>query len=149
MPEATKKARMETVDPGPSLNRSPMEARLRGFGAGMQEGLSNLTSPAQLAGMASMLIPGAGLVRGAGAGLKAAPGAIRGLAGAAPVAEAASALPNVALPAEMLGVGGETAYNAVRQGAKPLQTGVDAFLKAARQTEPTYVQSLQGLARSR
>ena len=41
------------------LDQSPLEAQVRGFGAGALEGLRGLTSPASLAGM----IPGAGAAR--------------------------------------------------------------------------------------
>ena len=37
----------------PALERSPIEARLRGFGAGAMEGLRGMTSPLELAGIAA------------------------------------------------------------------------------------------------
>ena len=49
----------ETIQPyqdmmdAPTLERSPMEARFRGFGAGALEGLRGMTTPMDLAGMAA------------------------------------------------------------------------------------------------
>ena len=49
----------ETIQPyqdmmdAPILERSPMEARMRGFGAGALEGLRGMTTPLDLAGMAA------------------------------------------------------------------------------------------------
>lgn len=67
----------ETIAPAqdmidsPSLDRSPMEARMRGFGAGALEGLRGFTSPLSLASMAA---PALGAFRGAGrVASKAAP----------------------------------------------------------------------------
>ena len=47
----------------PTMDRSPMEARIRGFGAGALEGLRGLTTPLDLAAMASG--PALGALRGA------------------------------------------------------------------------------------
>lgn len=50
VPEAPVRRLQEQID-APTLERSPWEARLRGFGAGALEGLRGLTSPLSLASM--------------------------------------------------------------------------------------------------
>ena len=50
VPEAPVRRLQEQID-APELERSPWEARLRGFGAGALEGLRGLSSPMALAGM--------------------------------------------------------------------------------------------------
>ena len=50
VPEAPVRRLQEQID-APTLDRSPWEARARGFGAGALEGLRGLTSPLSLAGM--------------------------------------------------------------------------------------------------
>lgn len=96
----------------PTLERSPWEARLRGFGAGALEGLRGQTSPISLAGLAGLAVPGLGLGRAA----QAAPRAIRGLAGAIPEAGPAVSGLGGTLP-EFAPIGGEAAINAMRSGA--------------------------------
>lgn len=101
----------------PSLDRSPMMARLQGFGAGALQGLRNQTSPANLAGLAANFIPGGGAVAKAA---KFAPKAIEGLEAALPAGRALGEL----MP-EFAAVGGEGAYNmgreAVKHAADPLE----------------------------
>jgi len=131
IPEAPVRKLQDAID-SPSLERSPWEARLRGFGAGALEGLRQQTSPANLAALAANAIPGVG---GGLRGLrsaKALPAALSGLRGAAPavseVAPTAAMLGETA--AEFAPVGGEAAYNAGRQVVKHVSDPVEAVYKA-------------------
>lgn len=95
----------EALD-APSLERSPMEAQLRGFGAGALEGLRGLTTPLNI-GSAVM-----------GGSLASGMGRLAGAAG-----EAMPALGQAA--AEFAPVGGEAAYNAgrtVQAAADPMES---------------------------
>lgn len=64
----------ETIQPyqdmvdSPSLERSPMEARMRGFGAGAMEGMRQLATPLNMGMMAAG--PAIGMMRGAKAASK-------------------------------------------------------------------------------
>jgi hypothetical protein len=71
----------------PSLERSPVEAGIRGFGAGALEGLRGMTTPLDLAGFAA---------GGIGAGARG----IRGLMGAGRAAEAVGGIGRAARAAE-------------------------------------------------
>lgn len=66
----------DMIDPGPSMDRSPMEARMRGFGAGALEGMRGLTTPLDLAAvampMAGRAISGLKGMMGAGRAAQAA-----------------------------------------------------------------------------
>lgn len=94
----------------PSLERSPMEARIRGFGAGALEGLRGFTSPAEMAGLAALAVPGIGMMRGAGRVAESAPRAIRGLSRAIPAA--GEALPSIRGAARGLREGSPVEFNA-------------------------------------
>ena len=87
IPEAPVRRAQEYLDT-PTLEREPWEARLRGFGAGALEGLRGLSSPAELAGIGAMAIPGAGAAGGIGRGMarasRMAPEALQGLSRALP-----------------------------------------------------------------
>ncbi len=72
VPEAPVRAMQERMTT-PTLDQSPLGARLRGFGAGALEGLRSLTSPAQLASLAAM-VPGVGGLGAVGKGAEAAAG---------------------------------------------------------------------------
>jgi hypothetical protein len=75
VPQGAIKPMQDALD-SPSLERSPFEAQLRGFGAGAMEGLRGLTSPLNLAAMA---IPGGRGARGVlGAAEEAGPSLMRG-----------------------------------------------------------------------
>lgn len=50
---------------GTNWSDSELEAQLRGFGSGALEGLRNLSSPAQLAAIASTFVPAMGIARAA------------------------------------------------------------------------------------
>lgn len=66
-----------------SLEQSPLEAQIKGFGAGALEGLRNLTSPKSLIDLGiTFAVPEYGALRAA----KAVPQAIRGLKGVAGLA---------------------------------------------------------------
>jgi hypothetical protein len=97
----------------PKLDQSPFMAGLKGFGSGALEGLRGQTSPLNLAGIAAMMIPGAGLV---GRGAKAAsevPEALSGLANITPdLVEAAPAVKQVMPTAQdALDLGGLLRHN--------------------------------------
>lgn len=145
----------ETIAPyqdaldSPTLGRSPMAARMRGFGAGAMEGMRGMTDPLSLA---SMAMPGLGALKGMGrAGQMAAkaaptidlvePAAVRQVA---PGMDDVNALigdmqrnlarvPKRPKPMETLGerapdftpVGGEGMYNAGRQASQPVPS--DAY----------------------
>jgi hypothetical protein len=74
------------------LDQSPLEAKIRGFGAGALEGLRGLTTPAQLASLALPVGRGAmGIMRGA----KAAGPALELLAAESPIAQASPSIDEV------------------------------------------------------
>lgn len=112
----------------PSLERSPWEARLRGFGAGALEGLAEQITPLNIAGLAMAGMPGAnprvlGALKyglegvGLGRASKAASGAIQGASRAIPQLERYAPVAETlgeTLP-EFTAVGGEALYNAGRQ----------------------------------
>lgn len=105
IPEEPVRKLQEQIDPR-SLEQSPWVARLRGFGAGALEGLRNLSSPAQLANIASVAIPMMGAYR--------APKAVQGLAEAISDAAPAAQTLGELLP-EYTPRGGEALYNIGRQ----------------------------------
>lgn len=94
----------EALD-APALDRSPMEARLRGFGAGALEGLRGFTSPLSIAALAGG-IPELGAA-------KAAPGIVRGAEAMAPAAE-------------FVAPGAEAAFNAARPALRSAMDPVEA-----------------------
>ena len=91
VPEAPVRRLQERMD-APTLDRSPWEARLRGFGAGALEGLRGQTSPMALAGMLP-LVGGAMRAPGAAQGLSRA---AQGLSRAMPAFEVVEDAPAVA-----------------------------------------------------
>lgn len=80
----------------PSLDRSPNEARLAGFGAGALQGANSLLTPLNI-------------------GLSMLPFKGQRVPAASP-APMRPPIPQPNLPAEMIEVGGEGAYNATRPG---------------------------------
>ena len=82
IPQGTVQGAQDAID-SPSLNRSPMEARLRGFGAGALGGAANQISPV---GIASVLPMGrmANLGGKALGAMERAPEAFQGLANVTP-----------------------------------------------------------------
>lgn len=140
----------------PALDRSPMEARLRGFGAGALEGLREQTSPLNLALAALPYVRGAaygarGAAAGAGAMKAAAPtmdviedvgtvaqkmptmSEVDALAGdlarnLAKIRPRAAAPPATALP-EFAAVGEEAATNAARAGGQAPAGYGDTFYR--------------------
>lgn len=90
IPQAPVKRIQDAID-SPSLERSPMEARLRGFGAGALEGLRQQITPV---GIASMLMP----YLKPGAALAKAGGATRGLAEVVPEVVEAARAPRQVVP---------------------------------------------------
>lgn len=65
----------------PTLERSPMEARLRGFGAGAMEGVRSMTDPLSIA---SFAIPGMHSLMGAARGAEGIAGGVRAAKALAP-----------------------------------------------------------------
>lgn len=127
------------------LNQSPLEAQIRGFGAGALEGLRGLTSPAQLLGLAGMAVPGGAMARFAPKalqGLSRAAGPTMDLIESSPVAQVAPSMDDVAsligqmkanmakipqagtmagrssMGAEFVPRGSEAAYNASRAASQ-------------------------------
>lgn len=84
LPKSTIEPIQDAID-SPSLDRSPLEAGVRGFGAGALEGLRQFTSPLQLAGLGAPLAS-RGIQAGLTTlrGLRAAPAAIQSLSKATP-----------------------------------------------------------------
>jgi hypothetical protein len=104
VPEAPVRRAQEYID-SPDLERSPWEARFRGFGAGALEGLRGLSSPENLAMLAATGL-GAGIGGGMARAGRALPGAVQGLS---------KALPTLGeLAPEWTAVGAEGALNAGR-----------------------------------
>ena len=99
----------------PALERSPLEAGIRGFGAGALEGLRGFTTPLSVAS-AALPIPGMGRAAGA---IGRAPGAVQGLRGGAKPAFQVAETLGERLP-EFAAVGGEGMYNAARQGGRAI-----------------------------
>ena len=101
----------DMIDPGPSMDRSPMEARMRGFGAGALEGLRGLTTPLDLA---TVGLPMAGRAM---SGLKGMMGAGRMVDAAPKMAPTMQTLGEQV--AEFTPVGSEALYNAGREATRP------------------------------
>jgi hypothetical protein len=125
VPEEAIKGLQDQID-SPTLERSPWEARLRGFGAGALEGLRQQTSPANLAALAANAIPGIGGGFRAAKAAGAIPEALQGLRGA-------SYAPLGRSLAEFAPIGEEGVYNAGRQiinkVADPAEAAYHAILK--------------------
>jgi len=121
VPESAVRPLQDAID-SPSLERSPWEARLRGFGAGALEGLRQQTTPLNLAGLV-----GGGVSKGIqaiGRGASVIPEALQGLRG---VSHVAAETPELgALAAEYAPVGGEELFNAGRSIAKVARDPAEA-----------------------
>lgn len=133
VPESAIKPAQDWLDT-PTPDRSPWEARLRGFGAGALEGLRGQTSPANLAGLgASFIAPGAGTLM---KGVEGAGGTVSGLSRALPMLSEADRLAALGgLPQDIAASGGEAGqalYNAARTGVKtitdPVKSGIERLL---------------------
>ncbi len=98
VPKSAIEPMQEALD-APSLERSPMEARLRGFGAGALEGLRGLTSPLSI-GTMFMGMPELGAAKGVARGMQAAE--------------------SLAPAAEFVAPGAEAAFNAARPAARAI-----------------------------
>ena len=122
MPEAPVRRLQEQID-SPDLERSPWEAQLRGFGAGALEGLRDLTSPADLIGMAALPMGGGGGLLRAARGVQQAPGALEGLLNLRPSLSATRAM----MPAEFVEPGAEALWNVGRAGAQAVDPAVAAY----------------------
>lgn len=120
IPAAPVKAAQAAIDT-PNLNRSPWEARIRGFGAGALEGLRNLSTPTNLASTALLAVPGVGEASALGRVASEAPEAIQGLSKAIPAAETLGE----SLP-EFTAVGGEGLYNVAKGAVKGVMDPVEA-----------------------
>lgn len=77
LPQSAIQPAQDALD-SPSLDRSPWQARLGGFAAGALGGLRNLTTPANIAGLALDDLP---VAYGASKLLKMAPGAAGAVSG--------------------------------------------------------------------
>lgn len=97
----------------PSLDRSPLEASIRGFGAGALEGVRGLTTPLN---MGAMAIPA---LRALG----------RGRTAAAPMGPAQPMQTLGEQMAEFTPVGGEAAYNATRPSSQIKPTDIYELVK--------------------
>lgn len=128
----------------PKLDQSPWMARLKGFGSGALEGLRNLTKPSELAGIASLAIPGMGeaalgsRLGGAAGGLARAVPAMSDLSSITPeVVEAAQGvkqvLPNMMEGADMMGA---MKYNLAKlpSGARAMPGATDMMSEVGKIT---------------
>jgi len=104
VPKSAIEPAQEALD-APSLDRSPMEARLRGFGAGALEGLRGFTSPLAIGSMV-MGAPELGAARSA--------------------ANIARGVESLAPAAEFVPQGAEAAFNAARPAAQAIANPLEA-----------------------
>lgn len=130
IPAAPVKRLQDAIDT-PTLERSPWEARVRGFGAGALDGLRNLSSPANLVSIGSLLVPGMGEGVGLAKGAKAVSGAAQGLSDGLPSIQAVSegvnglrqAMPTAREVTGLLGQMGSNLKNVPTSAMKALKMG--------------------------